>query len=163
MLGGKWIVQLCEPSKQLSNYLSRVSHSRIKDQVTVGFYACLPQRNYFHGMVSLGHSLIPTSFVCMWMRVCRRMEGVYVCLDICWHTWYGMSILAFMDGVALVLRMRCVKETVTYHFPHITLHDFPPIGSHPGQLSPTILKFPGHSAFTCLLKRILSLYSGLDT
>lgn len=48
-------------------------------------------------------------------------------------------------------------------FLRIALHDFPHLCSRPRRLSPTLLRFPPRLAFACLLNRILSPCSGLDT
>lgn len=139
--------------KQPSNYLSRISYSRIR-------LSCFfLQQNNFHRMVSLGHS--NPCFMCMCVIgvcVCVCVSG-YVLTHMIWY----MPTQAYVDRSALLLSKRCVKEIVSFHFPHITLHDFPPRCSHSRTLSPTLLRFPGHLAFTCLLKGILSLYSGLHT
>lgn len=49
--------------------------------------------------------------------------------------------------------MRCAETG--FHFLRITLDDFPHLCSGPGQLSPTLLRFPARLAFTCLLKKDL--------
>lgn len=58
-------------------------------------------------------------------------------------------------------RTRCAETG--FHFLRTALHDFPHLCSRPGQLSPTLLRFPSRLAFACLLNRILSPCSGLDT
>lgn len=153
-MGSEWF-SCARSSKQPSNYLSRISYSRIRGQVTIGFHAFFLQRNNFHRMVSVGHSLI--------LALCACHVCVCVHVWICAHTHDGVYAHSSLCGRDCSSVWWCVKEIVRFHFPHITLHDFPHLCSHPRQLSPTLLRFPGHLAFPCLLKGILSPYSGLNT
>lgn len=151
-MGSEWF-GCARSSKEPSNYLSRISYSRIRGQVTIGFHGFFLQRNHFHRMVSLGHPLIPALCAC---RVCA-----FVCACVCGVGVFILYVLAHMLACVdtslyvyrapALLSVRCVKEIVSFHFPHITLHDFPHLCSHPRQLSPTLLRFPGYLAITCLL------------
>lgn len=83
-------------------------------------------------------------------------------LCVCVPKYVHAQAYVHVFAVAPILSM-CVTEIVELHFPRIRVHDFPDLCSHPRQLSPTLLRFLGHLAFTCLLSGILSPYLGLDT
>lgn len=72
-------------------------------------------------MVSLGHPLIPSLCV----HVCA-----HVCARVCVPKYVHIHI-QYVHGTAPILSMRCVTEIVGFHFPRITLHDFPHLCSHP--------------------------------